>query len=142
MTLFVYRTARGLLRTVRAEDAAAAWLAACQKHRLTHLYALSGEASLDGGALRYPDADVPDGHARALYLDACFAELSPMALRMLCDIADGRGAPWSGRRRAARGGAPMAQRALISRGLLVGDALTDIGKAFVARRAEVGGGGQ
>lgn len=124
MNHYVYRTARGLLRTVQADTPVMAWDLARKKHSPAHLFNLSGEAWVDSmwGSVRERGADVPAGHAQALYLDACAAELSPGAREHLR-----AGCLWT----------PSERRALYQRGLIVSTGprspLTDLGRAFVAR---------
>lgn len=128
MSHYVYRTARGLLRTVVAADPHAAWAAASKKYRVDALWSLDGSAWMEaahGSACRERAADVPAGHAQALYLDACAAEV-PVAAEEMARLASGK-----------RINAPALRRILAARGLITLDgadcALTDLGRAFVAR---------
>lgn len=125
MNHYVYRTKRGLLRTVAAADPYAAWSAASKKHRPDAIWSLDGEAWMEssrGGCTRERAADIPPGHAQALYLDACAVELSPGAREHLR-----AGCLWT----------PSERRALHQRGLILSTGprspLTDLGRAFLAR---------
>lgn len=130
MNHYVYRTARGLLRTVQAEDAYAAWRAAAKKHRPQIVHDLTGAAwmeSSSGRACRERDADATPEDARGMYLDACAVEL-PAAVEELPRLA-----------RGARDVAPGLLRMCAARGLALlfpvvpQTRLTDLGLAFVAR---------
>lgn len=130
MNYYVYRTARGLLRTVVAADPHAAWASASKKHRLDAVWGLDGEAWMEssrGGAIRERAADVDAEHARAMYFDACAVEL-PAAVEELPRLA-----------RGARDVAPGLLRMCAARGLALlfpvvpQTRLTDLGLAFVAR---------
>lgn len=138
MNHYVYRTARGLLRTVHAEDPWNAWQTAAKKHKPEGMWNLDGEGwgeSMRGGAIRERALDVPAGHAQVLYFDACATEISHAARSMLHDLAAGRIATYSCQGRSQHGGAVKTQFALVERGLVTGmqasATLTDLGKAFV-----------
>lgn len=131
--LFVYRTARGLLRSVRAENAYEAWAAASKKRKPFVLFDLSGAAwveSAKGGATRDKEADVEPIWARSFFFDAVAAEI-PVAIEEMARAASGKYIA-----------APALRRMLADRGLLALDgedhAITDLGRAFVAHH--VGGG--
>lgn len=125
MNHYVYRTARGLLRTVQADDGCAAWRLAEQRHAVAEVHDLTGATWRYSGAIPGPHRDdgvyITPEHAQALYLDACAAELSPGAREHLR-----AGCLWT----------PSEGRALHQRGLIVSTGprspLTDLGQAFVA----------
>lgn len=128
MNHYVYRTKRGLARTVTAADPYVAWVAASKKHRLDALWSLGGEAWMEssrGGAIRERAADVGPGHALALLCAAVATEV-PVAAEEMAKLARGK-----------RINAPALRRILAARGLITLDgadcALTDLGRAFVAR---------
>lgn len=119
MNHYVYRTARGLLRTVHAEVPVLAWNTARMRHRPTLMFNLSGEAwagSSWPGCARMSDADVNAGHARVLYFTACAEEMGITKM-------------WDG---PVSLGPPRVIRMLEERGLYVPQrGLTGLGLAFV-----------
>jgi hypothetical protein len=130
MNHYVYRTKRGLLRTVQADTPVMAWNLARKKHSPAYLFNLSGDAWVESswpGCVRERDADATPEDARAMYLDACAAEL-PAAVEELPRLA-----------RAAADVAPGLLRLCAARGLVLlfpvvpQPRLTDLGRAFVAR---------
>lgn len=133
-TVYVCQTPRGLLRTVRGSTVQDAWQSAKVHYRATTLHNLRGEAwvaAANGNPARETGADVPAGHARALYLQACAAELSPAArehLRAREETSDH--CHWLASER----------RALCLRGLIahtgIRAPLTDLGRSFVAHMKE------
>lgn len=123
--LFVYQTARGLLRTTRGKTPAEAWERVRGRHRPTVMFALDGRAFtcsiIDGVAQRFADYDIPTARARSRYFDACLVEI-PIDREELARLTRG---------------AVVAQallRACHERGLydLSASALTRLGRAFAA----------
>ena len=127
MNHYVYRTKRGLLRTVQADTPVMAWNLARKKHSPAYLFNLSGEAWVDSmwGSVRERDADVGSGHALALFCAAVATEV-PVAAEEMAKLARGKHIA-----------APALRRVLAARGFITLDgadcALTDLGRAFVAR---------
>ncbi len=124
--IFIYTTARGLVRTVEAEHAHDAWKLAAKRHKPWLLLNLTGEAwgeSARGGAIRDRFGDVTTEHARTLLFRAIDAEI-PVAREEMVRAAEGK---WI---------APGLQRLLAPLGLIAHDGpdfvVTDLGRAFVA----------
>lgn len=120
---YVYTTARGLCRTVHAENHVMAWNLARKKHKPFKLLNLDGEGWSESsrwpGCSRDEVADLEPAHARDLYFKACLAEL-PTARDAMPTIVAGRYPDLS------------EQRLLDERGLWDGSepGLTDLGRAF------------
>ena len=128
MNHYVYRTKRGLLRTVQADTPVMAWNLARKKHSPAYLFNLSGDAWVESswpGCVRERDAAVGSGHALALFCAAVATEV-PVAAEEMAKLARGKHIA-----------APALRRVLAARGFITLDgadcALTDLGRAFVAR---------
>lgn len=123
MIHYVYTTARGLCRTVHAENHLMAWNLARKKHKPAVLLNLDGDGWTESngwpGCVREKGADVEPAHARNLYFKACLAEI-PNARVDMSAIAS-HGYPCL-----------AMQRLLVERGLWDDGepGLTDLGRAF------------
>lgn len=123
MTHYVYTTARGLCRTVHAENHVMAWNIARKKHKPVALLSLEGGGWVESGhwpgCVREKGAAWTAEHALDLYFKACLAEI-PTARDAMPTIVAGRHPDLS------------EQRLLLERGLWddAEPGLSDLGRAF------------
>lgn len=127
MNHYVYRTKRGLLRTVQASGGCAAWRLAEKRHAVESVHDLTGATWRWSEAIPGPHRDegvyITPEAAKTLYLDACDAEM-PFARTLLASVGEVHAAD------LAAGLLRMCE----TRGLVAPDAtLTDLGRAFAAR---------